>query len=56
MGKKDSTRTLELFGAKNRKKKHKIFENCDQKLAISGKAIAHPKAIAFAKWPIWVEN
>ena len=47
----DSTSTLELFCAKNRCKKHQIFEKWDHfETGHLG------KAIYFAKWSVWVKN
>ena len=49
--KNDSASTLELFCAKNRCKKHQIFEN-ETILKIGHLA----KAIDFAKWSVWLKN
>ena len=54
--KNDSTRTSELFYAKNRSKKHQIFEKRDHFEDHFAKAIAHAKAIAFAKLSLWAKN
>ena len=56
--KNHSTRSAELFCAKNASKKHQILEKKRTILKIDHlpKAIAHAKAIAFAKWSAWVKN
>ena len=53
-----SKRTLELFCAKNRLKKTLNISRNGTILKIGdlAKAIAHAKAIAFAKWSVWVKN
>ena len=46
-----------LFCAKNGSKKHQILEKKDNlENHHLAKAIAHAKAIAFAKWSVWVKN
>ena len=52
------TRTLDVSCAKNRsKKKTKCSKNeTILKIGHLAKAIAHGKAIAFAKWSVWVKN
>ena len=55
--KNDSTRTLELFCAKTAPKNTKYSRNeTIVKLGHFARAIAHAKAIAFAKWSVWVKN
>ena len=52
--KNDFTTTLNLLGAKNRCKKHLIFENYNiMKMAQIGHDIC---SIAHAKWSVWVKN
>ena len=49
--KNHSTRTLQLFSAKHRSKKHQISRNeTSFKMGHFAKTIAHAKAITFAKW------
>ena len=55
--KNHSTTTLQLLCAKNRSKKHQIFQNeTIFKIGQLEKAIAHAKAIRLAKWSEWVKN
>ena len=50
----DCTSRLELLCAKNRSKKHVIFE---KKSILKLAKVGHDaKAIAFAKWSVWVKN
>ena len=55
--KNHSTRALELFCVKNCSKSTKYWRNeTTMKIGHLAKAIAHAKAIAFAKWSVWVKN
>ena len=52
--KNGSTSTLQLFYAKNDSKKQLIFEKLEH--FVNGQKWLNAKAIAHAKWAVWVKN
>ena len=56
--KKHAKRTLEMFSAKKTARKNTKYSRNAKSLKIGhlAKAIAHAKAIDFAKWSFWVKN